>query len=274
LAISTSSQAQSADIDHEILNFALNLEYLEAEFYLQAAFGYGLSPNDIHGVGNTGAVSGGHQVPFVDPLVKAYALEIAADEQNHVRFLRNVLGFRAVARPKLNIGTAFTVAAQAAGLIAAGQTFDPYADDDSFLLGAYIFEDVGVTAYHGAAPLLTNKDYLLAAAGILAVEAYHAGLVRTVLFAKGKYAATAKISALRATLDGTNTSASGPDDQGIDQYQYYAGKGASNIVPTDNNSLAFARTPGQVLNIVYGAPNAKKGLFFPEGAHTDFNQGQ
>ena len=259
-------------VDLDILTFALNLEYLEAEFYLNAATGTGLANNEIHGKGGTGAVTGGRKVNFSNPIVADYAAEIAADENNHVKFLRSALGNQVVGRPAIDIGTAFTAAAQAAGVIGKGQTFDPYADDVSFLLGAYIFEDVGVTAYSGAAPFLTDKGLLAAAAGILAVEAYHAGLVRTFLFAQQSSfvtGATAQISNLRALLSGRGVN----DDQGIGGDQSTLGGGPatpSNIVPTDANSLAYARTPRQVANIVLGAKGAKTGLFFPQGLTGDF----
>jgi hypothetical protein len=83
-----------------------------------------------------------------------------------------------------------------------GSSFDPFANEVNFLIGAFVFEDVGVTAYRGAAPLITSKDYLAAAARILAVEAYHAGIIRTLLFELGPYTQDAanKISNLRNSL--------------------------------------------------------------------------
>ena len=119
-----------------------------------------------------------------------------------------------------------------------------------------------MTAYHGAAALLTNKDYLTAAAGILAVEAYHAGTVRTICYGKGLFQQTKLISALRASLSG------GGNDQGVGEDQSNLGGSNlsyANIVPTDANSLAYSRTPRQVANIVYGAVGVNAGLFFPYG---------
>lgn len=247
------AHAASSVTDTDILNFALNLEYLEASYYLFAINGTGLDPADITGIGTPGDVIGGGAVPFKTTSIEQYARTIAWDEQAHVRFLRSALGSKAVARPAIDLYGSFTTAAIAAGLIQPGQMFNPFADEQSFLLGAYLFEDVGVTAYSGAAPLITSKTYLGAAASILAVEAYHAGNVRTVLYELGLGDATTKISAARAALSGAK------DDQGVVM------NGIANIPPTDVNGLAFTRTTTQVLNIVYlGGASGNYG-FFPKG---------
>ncbi len=242
--------------DLNIFNFALNLEYLEAEFYLRAAFGTGLEAKDTGGVGTLGPVWGGSKVPFTNPLFQQYAEEIALDEQNHVRAIRATLGHQAVARPTIDLLDSFTNAARAAGVIGPTALFNPFLDENSFLLAAFIFEDVGVTAYHGAAPYISNKSYLAAASGILAVEAYHSGAIRTLLIGLGLSAPANKISALRAAASEAIGGPSAGDDQGITL------KGVANIVPTDSNSIAFARTPQEVLNIVYlGGPAGLYGFF-------------
>jgi hypothetical protein len=263
--------AQSANLDVAILQFALNLEYLEAEFYSRAANGYGLgTPN----TGNaTSMVTGGRQVNFQSPLVAAYAQEIAVEERKHVLFLRAALGSSAVNEPAIDLTNSFIALGQLTGL---SNNFDPFANDLNFLLASYVFEDVGVTAYHGAAALITDKNYLDKAAGILAVEAYHAGLIRTILFVQGQMQATQAISNLRAQLDGTYGTQN-IDDQGVGNVQYphivsaSTGQNGSTILggypnpPPGNNAIAYDRTTRQVLNIVYGGVNATKGLFFPNG---------
>ena len=51
----------------------------------------------------------------------------------------------------------------------------------------------------------------------------------------------------------------GGKDQGI------VVDGEANINPTDENSVAFARTPTEVLNIAYLGDAGTPGGFFPEG---------
>ena len=265
-----SRPAQAANLDVAILQFALNLEYLEAEFYSRAAYGFGLGPADT---GNSvSTVTGGSQVPFTDRYATAIAREIATEETKHVRFLRAALGAAAVNEPVIDLKNSFIALGQLAGL---SNNFNPFADELSFFLGAYIFEDVGVSAYHGAAPLITDKNYLDKAAGILAVEAYHAGLIRLILFQRDQGPATAAISKVRSQLDGTENRST-LDDEGVgntgnphivlcsDEHNGTLLGGYPNP-PPGNNAIAYDRTPRQVLNIVYGGVNATHGLFFPNG---------
>lgn len=284
--IMSSPAAAQAVTDADVLNFALNLEYLEANFYYYAAFGTPIPAASI-GAGGVPANSlplnaGARAVSFSDPAVAQYAREIARDELAHVDFLRTALGSAAVAQPQIDVGVtptgAFSSAARAAGFLnpapASGPPtdfFDPYANDLNFLYGAYIFEDVGVTAYKGASPLLTNKAYIDAAAGILAAEAYHAAIIRTTIDRMGAMPGlkastirgdTELVSNARDSLDGASDL-----DQGLNQTSTGVGLTA-NIVPTDANGIAFSRSAGQVLNIVYLTNRPlMMGGFFPQGVN-------
>jgi hypothetical protein len=256
----TSKDEDTGEIsDSAILNFALNLEYLEANFYSLAVNGSAIPSSLMGGTGTQGGISGGSQVPFKSKGIQQLAREIAGDELAHVTFLRSALGSSAVSQPSIDLVKSFTAAAQAAGVVPAGTAFDPFASEEFFLLGAFIFEDVGVTAYKGAAPLISSKTYLDAAAGILSVEAYHAAAVRTRIYDLGLSDLADKISAARGALDDGK-------DQGVTL------NGAENIVPADQNGLAYGRTPGEVLNIVYLTPKvATSGGFYPNGVNGTLN---
>ena len=253
------AQASTAVTDNDILNFALNLEFLEGQFYTLATTGMTLSQAGISTSGGDGTAGGtvtvkaNAQVPFQDPLLKQLAAEITMDEQNHVKFLQSALGSAAVAQPSIDLMNSFNALASAAGL---GSTFDPFASETNFLLGAFIFEDVGVTAYQGAAGLISSKTYLDKAIGIHNVEAYHAAAIRTRIFQAGTTAQSISqaIAATRAKLDGT-----GNDDIGVG-----ITNGAATIVDNNAQGMTYARTTAQVLSIVYGGGAAGTGgAFYP-----------
>ena len=107
--------------DADYLNFALNLEYLEAEFYLRAATGTGLGSADT---GNaTSKTTGGTKVPLTGTnmaVQQQYLYEIAQNELDHVRFLRAALGTNAVPAPAIELTNSFNALAASAGLGSGG----------------------------------------------------------------------------------------------------------------------------------------------------------
>jgi hypothetical protein len=91
---------------------------------------------------------------------KKLAKEIGDNETQHVDALTQTvkqLGGKPVAAPKV----AF-----------------PFKDEKSFLKLAQVFEDTGVSAYNGAAPMIQSKEVLGAAGSIVQVEARHAAAIR------------------------------------------------------------------------------------------------
>ena len=140
-------QTQPTDVNG-ILNFALTLEYLEAEFYTMGVAASGLVPAGTPAVGALTAIRN--------------------DENAHVNFLKTALGANAVAKPTFD----FTAKGAFPNPFAAGNY-------DVFLALAQAFEDTGVRAYKGQAPnLMSNKDVLTAALNIHSVEARHASHIR------------------------------------------------------------------------------------------------
>jgi Ferritin-like domain len=217
---SSNPVAQSVP-ETDVLNFALNLEYLEAEFYSVAVSGATLSSSVT---GGTSTATGGAKVTFTDQRIADIAAEILNDEMLHVKFLRTALGAIAVAEPAINLN--------ALGIGFASQA--------EFLTLSRAFEDTGVSAYAGAATLLSGNN-LQAAAQILAVEAYHAGNIRLNIVQQG------------ITVPATDSQDVPPDE--------------THFFPVDANALAIKRTTSQVLAIVYAnsAAGTASGGFFPSG---------
>ena len=288
----------AAYTDADVLNFALNLEYLEAQFYLYAATGGGLAsadtavPTGYTGSYTEGSVTAGSaaQVPGLTSAEQEILNEIAFEEQSHVQFLRSALGPAAVPMPDIDLSFFGPLGVAAKVTIAATGTgsFNPFSSFDYFLVGAFIFEDVGVTAYSGAAPLITaagvSAGYLTAAAGILAVEAYHAAYVRTSLTGRAIAAGSATaypylnaanlVEALRATL--TVGASAAPSTSGSVETLLVLPTNLTTpsaiVAASSSDAVGFSRTVNQVHHIVYGSATVgvAKGGFFPSGTNSIF----
>lgn len=219
----TKVEASGKVTDVDIINFALNLEYLEAEYYSVATTGMTLQELGILSAGDvTGPTTGGRKINVGFEKSAWLANALTHDEQTHVIFLRKVLGSAAVKKPAINLD-------------ALGYGFANFKD---FLKITRQFEDVGVSAYLGAAPLIQNATYLAAAAAIMATEAQHSGSIRLKCINEGV------ISPAVDSLDVPPT--------------------PQHVYDVDSNSLSIPRTTSQVLNIVYAGGNCSGG-FYPEG---------
>lgn len=293
----TAPPTSSTPTDADILNFALNLEYLEASFYLYAATGSGLDAADItagsaspYKTPGTVTMGDAAMVQGLTTAQQEILNEIAFEEQAHVRFLRSALGSAAVPMPDIDLSFfgPLAVAAKITTAATGSGSFNPFSSFDYFLVGAFIFEDVGVTAYAGAAPLISAAGvaagYLAAAAGIMAVEAYHAGYVRTSLTGRAIAAGSASaypylgaanlVEDLRATL--TVGASAAPSTSGSVETTLTLPTGlttpSSIVAASATDAVGFARTVNQVLHIVYGSSTvgAKSGGFFPSGVNSIF----
>ena len=155
LAKDVYGQAPSDVLD--VLQFALLLEYLEAEFYSRGIAASGL----------------------IDAADRTIFTTITAHENQHVAALQSLITGKG-ATPNAKPNFDFTAKGNVAGFnFSAGQY-------ETFKALAMAFEDTGVRAYKGQAPRLINdKAALNAALSIHSVEARHAAEVRRLRGKKG-----------------------------------------------------------------------------------------
>ena len=158
----TKALADAGGGDVDILNYALTLEYLETEFYVQAA----------------------KQVKGLSSYESKLTKELRDNESEHVDALAATikkLGGKPVGKPTFDFGGAFGSRA-------------------TYLKTANTLEDTGVSAYNGAAPMISSGEVLGAAGGIVQVEARHAAMIRLVRNKPPAPTAFDKASEMKAVL--------------------------------------------------------------------------
>ena len=133
--------------DIGILNYALTLEYLEAEFYKEA------QANNHGGMLGSG---------FLDDQESVFLDAVVRDEKAHVKGLKAALGRKAAKKPKFDFGNTTS-------------------ETQPFLETAYALENTGVGAYSGQAFNIKKPAYLAVALSIVTIEARHAGVIGLLL---------------------------------------------------------------------------------------------
>jgi hypothetical protein len=128
--------------DVAILNYAYALEQLEAAFYTKVT---------------------DHPFSGITKNETETFVEIRDHEEAHKSFLKKALGDHAI--PEIEVDFSQVDFKQRSSVLATADSF----------------ENLGIAAFNGAGPLLSNADYLAAAGTIVSVEARHAAMIAALL---------------------------------------------------------------------------------------------
>ncbi|KAJ4768157.1 Desiccation-related protein PCC13-62 [Rhynchospora pubera] len=258
--------------DIDLLQFALNLEYLETEWFLNGALGYGLD-NIAPRLAAGGPSPLGAKIAKLDNLTKEIIAEFGYQEVGHLRAIKSTVG--GFPRPLIDLRARnFAKIMDNAFGYNLDPPFNPYLNTINYLLASYIIPYVGLVGYVGASPNINGYISKGLLTGLLAVESGQDAVIRTLLYQKAEEIVppyknltvadfTTHISCLRDRLG-----ACGDKDEGliVSRNSGAERRTSSNILSADSNSLAYRRTPAEILRIVYGTGDeSHPGGFLPKG---------
>lgn len=260
--------------DIDPIQFAENLEFLEAEFFLHAAFGEGLdqiAPNlTLGGPPPVGAMKAN-----LDEVTWRIIAEFGYEEVGHLRAIQNTVG--GFPRPLIDLSAHnFARVMDEAFGYHLDPPFDPYIHSLNFLLASYVIPYLGINGYTGTNPIIDGYATKRLLAGLLGVEAGQDAVIRTMLFERMRETVppyknitvaefTDRVSALRNRLGQC-----GVKDEGLTVPTELGAEGriCTNVLSADRDSLSYSRTPAELLRILYLTGREREpGGFFPKGAN-------
>ncbi|KAL4643208.1 hypothetical protein ACB092_02G077300 [Castanea dentata] len=241
------SHTSIAKADVDLLEFPLNLEFFEAEFFLYGALGYGLdkvAPQLTQG----GPTPIGAKKANLDPFTRDVIEQFAYQEVGHLRAIQKVV--KGFPRPLLDLSKeSFANVVDAAVGKKLSPPFDPYYSGVHYLLASYLIPYVGLTGYVGTIPKLQAPSSRRLVAGLLGVESGQDAVIRAYLNKLGH---------------------EGVKDEGlwVRISEGAEGKIKGNVLAGDADSVAYDRTAEEILRVVYGSGDEHKpGGFYPKGGN-------
>ena len=257
------SPAIGTQAERDLMNFALNILYLEAQFYSYAVTGQGLPAGALTGTGTAGAASGGRQNTFESSGIAERFREINYDTAGQVTLFRELLGNEAIAQPTIDLA----VNAGPFGVIGrsiSDSALDPYANDLSLLLAAFYLIEPSLTVLKRAAWQITTKQLADAVTAVVAAKAGHAGMIRLQLI-KANFAILNHVQIAHCVMRMSDLRERLGETVDVDESLSKSGVGTV-FSPASDAGYFPERTPAQARPIyLLAAPTIDRGGFFPNG---------